>query len=452
MMLSIILLSCFAILILFLGFFKQRNLVIPVSMLAVIAAIAAIVTNQAFWNHYLFEMVNTEGNARLMSLLLLFTALALLPFYQRFQNRGNEELADFSGIFLFSVLGAMLMVSALNYMVLFLGIEILSLSMYVLAGADRRKVRSNEAALKYFITGAFTSAVFLFGVSLIYVSKGSLSLLNIPAPADGITNLGFALIFISFALKIALVPFHFWAPDVYEGTPTLFTAAMSTLVKVAAFGAFFNLVILNHDILPEWLNWFFALLVLTSLIYGNILAMSQYSVKRLLAYSGIVQSGFILLGFLQLGNDSAWIMNFYLLAYTLSSLVSFIIVHFVEEQSGSDQLDSFAGLGKSNPILALLLTIALISLAGAPITAGFVAKLGVLHQSISAGFISLAVIAVICTLMSVYYYYKIINVMYSKSADVKWSTPLVYNSLLAIFIIITLAAGIVPGWFAGMLK
>lgn len=344
------------------------------------------------------------------------------------------------------------MVSSQNYMVLFLGIEILSLSMYVLAGADRRKVKSNEASLKYFITGAFTSAIFLFGVGLIYATKGSLSFMHVSGQADLLTNVGFVFLFVSFALKIALVPFHFWAPDVYEGTPTLFTAAMATIVKVAAFGAFFRLVQFNHDILPEWMNWFFALLIIATLVYGNILAMNQRSVKRLLAYSGIVQAGFILFGFIQLSGDTAWVMIYYLLAYTLSSLVSFIIVHFVEEQSGSDDIDAFAGLAQSNRSLALMMTIALISLAGGPLTAGFIAKIVVLNQAVVHGFTSLVVMAVICTLMSVYYYYKVINAMFSKSADQTWSTPFVYKSILALFILFTLVAGIVPGVFTQYFK
>jgi NADH-quinone oxidoreductase subunit N len=380
------------------------------------------------------------------------TGLGLIPFFAIFEKRGNEELADFSGIFLFALLGGILMVCSQNYMIMFLGIEILSLSMYVLAGADRRKVKSNEASVKYFITGAFTSAIFLFGIALIYASTGSLSLLHIEGHPEMMTSFAFVFIFVSFALKIALVPFHFWAPDVYEGTPTLFTAAMSTVVKVAAFGAFFKIILLNQAILPDWMNWFFAILILATLVYGNVLAMQQQSVKRLLAYSGIVQAGFILFAFLQLNNDSIWFIIYYLLAYTLSSIVTFIIVHFVEEQSGSDAVDSFAGLSRSNPGLALFMTIALISLAGGPLTAGFIAKLYVLNQAIANGFASLVVIAVLCTLMSVYYYYKIINAMYSKSADSRWHTPWVYKSILVVFLLITIAAGIVPEFFMQYFK
>lgn len=452
MMLAFIILTIFAVLILFLGFVKQKNVIIPVSFVAVLLAITSILSKQAFWNHYLFEMVAIDGYSSVISLLVLCTGLGLIPFFNLFRKRGNEEMGDFLGIFLFALLGAVLMICSLNYMILFLGIEILSLSMYVLAGADRRKVRSNEASLKYFITGAFTSAIFLFGIGLLYATTGSLSLIDVTGTQNAITNLAFIFIFVSFALKLAVVPFHFWAPDVYVGTPTLFTASMATIVKIAAFGAFFRIIQFNQSILPDWLDWFFALLILATLVYGNILAMNQSSIKRLLAYSGIVQTGFILFGFIHLTGASVWIVIYYLLAYTLSSLVTFIIVHFVEEQSGSDDLNSFTGLAFSNPSLAVLMTFALVSLAGGPFTAGFIAKLFVLNQAINNGFVSLVVIAVICTLMSVYYYYKIINAMYSKSADQKWSTPFIYKSLLALFVLITLAAGVVPTFFTQHFK
>ncbi len=452
MMLALIILAVFSIGILFLGFVKQRNLIIPASLLAVILAIISISTGQSFYNGYLFGMLETQGNAYIMTLLILFTALCIIPFFTQFQQRGNQEMGDFLGLFLFSILGAIIMVSSQNYMILFIGIEILSLSMYVLAGADRRKLKSNEAALKYFITGAFASAIFLFGVALMYAATGSISFAHTESNSTVITDIAFLFLFVSFAIKIAIVPFHFWAPDVYEGTPTLFTAVMATLVKLAAFGALIRIIQASQIILPVWMDWFFILLVIMTLVYGNIVAMSQRSVKRLLAYSSIVQAGFILIGFIQLDNNSAWILNYYLLAYILSSLICFLIVHFVEQQSGSDDIDSFAGLSSSNKPLAILMSFALISLVGGPFTAGFIAKLLVLQHSVLHGYISLVIIAVLCTLMSVYYYYKIINVMFSGSADAKWSTPFIYKGMLALFVILTLAAGIVPVFFTEFLN
>ncbi|HEX5625037.1 MAG TPA: NADH-quinone oxidoreductase subunit N [Saprospiraceae bacterium] len=457
MMLSLIILTVFSIAILFLGFTRWKNILVPLSFLALSGALWSIFTQQTFWNQYLMDMVELEGSSRLMSMLVLVLGLGLVPFFQHFQGRGNEELADFLGIFLFSLVGGLLMVSAVNYMSLFLGVEILTISMYVLAGADRRKSTSNEASLKYFITGSFTSALMLFGIGLLYTATGTLSIrpasnvtgILIPG-ADAswiISHIGFLFLFVSFALKIAIVPFHFWAPDVYQGTPTLFTAAMSTVVKVAAFGMFFRVVQLNAGLLPEWINWFFILMILATLVYGNLMAMGQRSVKRLLAYSGIVQAGFILIGFIQLNGEQLWPLLFYFMAYSLASLVCFLVIHFVEGQSGTDDIDSFGGLAYSNPSLAAMMTIALISLAGGPLTAGFMAKIFMLNHAIQNGYTALVIVAVITTLMSFYYYYKIINAMFTHSGDQAWRTPFLYRGIMALLIVITLAAGVFPAHF-----
>jgi len=452
MMLALIILTLAGLLILFLGFSGMRNVLLPVAIIAICAAIFSLSSQQTFWNHYLADMVQVDGLSRKISLILMFTALGLLPFFNLFKNRGQEELSDFLGIYLFAILGSILMVSALNYMSLFLGVEILSISMYVLAGANRRSILSNEASLKYFITGSFTSAIMLFGIGWIYAESGSLSMIQTSGVATSMMSFGFIFLFTAFALKVALVPFHFWAPDVYQGTPTLFTASMATLVKIGDIGDFFGLVKLNYAVLPEWINWYFVLLILATLILGNILAVTQDSVKRLFAYSGIVQSGFILMGFLYQSAYVDWTMLFYFIAYASASLVGFIVIHFVEAQSGSDSLDSFAGLSKSNPGLALVLSISLISLAGGPLTAGFMAKIFILSQSIQNNFKALAMVAVISAVVSMYYYYKVINAIYSKSSDQPWSVSIYYRGLLYVFTIITLVAGLLPSVLIGLLK
>ncbi len=452
MMLALIILTIAGLLILFLGFSGMRYMLMPIAILALIAAIFSLSSNQTFWNHYLMDMVQVDGLPRKVSLIIMYCALGLLPFFNLFKNRGQEELSDFLGIFLFSVIGAVLMVSALNYTSLFLGVEILSISMYVLAGANRRSILSNEASLKYFITGSFTSAIMLFGIAWIYAESGSLSMTQTVASQSVMMHFGFLFLFTAFALKVALVPFHFWAPDVYQGTPSLFTAAMSTMVKIAAIAGFYRLVQMNLLVMPEWINWYFVLLILATLIIGNILAVTQESVKRLLAYSGIVQSGFILLGFLYQSEFVDWTMLFYFIAYASASLVGFIVIHFVETQSGSDTIESFTGLAKSNPSLALVMTISLISLAGGPLTAGFMAKVFMLTQSIQNNYTALVIVAVLTAVISMFYYYKVINAMYSKSSDQSWSIPWAYKGLLFVFTILTLLAGVLPGFLINSLK
>jgi len=451
-MLAIITLTIISIFILFLGFSKNRGMILPLGILALAVALWSIASGNTFWNEYLTNMISFEGNSKYFSILLIIIALAIFPFFHELIKRGNEELADFIGIILLSIVGGLLMVSYQHMMTLFLGIEILSIAMYVLAGANRRSVNSNEASLKYFILGALASAILLFGIALYYASTASLSVLNPTIKNQELYQLSILIIMSGFAFKVALAPFHFWAPDVYQGTPTLFTASMATLVKIAAIGAFYRLVQLNHAVLPEWINWYFVLLILATLILGNILAVTQDSVKRLFAYSGIVQSGFILMGFLYQSAYVDWTMLFYFIAYASASLVGFIVIHFVEAQSGSDSLDSFAGLSKSNPGLALVLSISLISLAGGPLTAGFMAKIFILSQSIQNNFTALAMVAVISAVVSMYYYYKVINAIYSKSSDQPWSVSIYYRGLLYVFTIITLVAGLLPSVLIGLLK
>lgn len=446
-MLCLIILSLTGVSTMFLGFMKTKKLVLPVATLGVVLALAALWSEQSFWNYYLSGMVQTEGIARLLSVFILLNGLFVLPFFNLFTNRGNEELGDFISLIVFSLMGAVLMVSSVNYMSLFIGLEILSIAMYILAGADRKRVKSNEASLKYFITGAFTSAILLFGIGLLYAGTGSLEIQNQSAASHYLEQFAYVFLFTAFALKVAVVPFHFWAPDVYEGTPTLFTATMASMVKVASIGAFLRIIQLNAEVLPEWTQWYFAFLILASLLFGNILALNQRSTKRLLAYSGIVQAGFILMAFIQFEPGSEVPVLYYFMAYVLASVVCFVVIHFVEEQSGTDDIDSFAGLAKSNPVLAVTMTIALISLAGGPLTSGFVAKIYMLMNAIDHGFASLVVVAVVCTLLSVYYYYKIINAMYSGSADQKWNIHWSYQLVLLLATIITLIAGIVPSVF-----
>ena len=247
-----------------------------------------------------------------------------------------------------------------------------------------------------------------------------------------------------FAFKVALAPFHFWAPDVYQGTPTLFTTVMATLVKIAGFGAIFQFIQAQQSLLPNWIVWFFALVIVTSMLIGNIFAYNQSSIKRMLAYSSVVQAGFILMGFLNFKEETSWMVLFYLSAYCLASIVTFMVTYFVEEQSGTDHIHSFAGLSKSNPILAVVMTVALISLAGVPLTAGFMSKLFVLKNANNIGLTSLVVISLILAVVSFYYYFKVINAMYSASGDQKFKIPALYQILLVCFSVALILLGIAP--------
>ena len=328
-MLTIIILTVAAVLILFLGFARQRGLILPVAMLALVASLVAMHYPEWTETSILTGMLHFDLTSFVLCILQFVFALCIIPFLHQFRQRGNEELGDITGLFLLALIGGMIMVSYQNFIMMFLGIEILSISMYVLAGADRRRITSNEAAIKYFIMGSFASAILLFGIDAIYASTGSLSFGNVLPGMDKFYQIGVLFVLSGLAFKIALVPFHFWAPDVYEGTPTIFTAIMSSIVKIAGFGALLQYLKLSSATLPEWVFWFLLLIALVTIVVGNIMAYNQTSVKRILAYSGIVQAGFILIAVLKITPQTEKILIYYLIAYGAASLITFLITHFV---------------------------------------------------------------------------------------------------------------------------
>ncbi len=452
-MLSIVILTFFATLVLFLGFSKNRNLIIPVSLLGVVLAMISYMTNQSLWNEWFMGMMAISGTARIFSIVILGIACCILPFINEFRRRGSEEIADFSGLIVYSLIGGIMMVSYNDLMVLFLGIEILSIAMYILAGADRRRINSSEASMKYFILGAFASSILLFGIATYYACTASFRLDATVLQNSALLQLSYMIIFAGLGFKIALVPFHFWAPDVYQGTPTIFTATMATLVKVSAFGALYQFLYACGKNMSDWLFWMISFIALASIVVANILALQQKSVKRMLAYSGIAQAGFILIGFLNLSQENSWSIIYYLIAYSSASLVCFLVCHFVEERSFNDDHSAFKSLYYNNPLLAILMSVALISLGGGPLTAGFMAKLFVLNNAAHAGNIALVLFALIFAVLSLYYYFRLINLMFSHSNEIKtWRIEYPYAGILTILSIGTLLAGILPNILVNLLK
>jgi NADH-quinone oxidoreductase subunit N len=452
-MLPLIILTIIGVLILFLGFTRKTKLIVPIAILGILGAIGAYLAATKMYNEWMGGMMSLHGPPLIFNYLILVIALFILPFINVFNKRGSEEVADFTGLILFSLIGGIMMVSHLDLIVLFLGIEIMSIAMYILAGADRRILQSNEAALKYFILGAFSSAILLFGIALFYASTGTLKIYDLHVGDSPIFQLSVLIIFCAFAFKVALVPFHFWAPDVYQGSPTIFTATMATIVKIAAFGALFQFLRYLGNNVGEWMFWLMSIVALASLVLGNIMAYTQTSVKRLLAYSSVVQAGFILIGFLQLKQEDSWPILYYLVAYCLASLVCFFVCYFVENKKGSDHIDEFEGLFYANPVLAVVMTIALISLGGGPLTAGFMAKLFVLNHAASVGSIALVVMALVFAVTSMYYYFKIINRMFTRNSEqAVWSVSWTYQGVLILLSILTFIAGILPFWIVNLFK
>lgn len=431
---ALILISLLGVIVLYLGLFGNRKLLVPV---AVIGLLAALYFLQTGWNlnHPLFEtMVRFDRFSVLFSSGLIIITMLIFLFGVDYYERMTEHVAEHYTLMLFSLVGAMLITSYNNLLVLFLGIEILSIPLYVLAGGKRHSMRSGEAAFKYFLLGSFSSGFFLMGIALLYGSTGSFDIATIQAfatsnlaPSNMLFVLGLFFTAIGLAFKIAAAPFHFWSPDVYEGAPTLITAFMATVVKMGAFAAFYRF--LEITALPPSMIKALLLMTFATLLIGNIVALRQTQFKRLMAYSSIAHSGFLLMALLSHQPNTANVLFYYTFTYALGTVGLFIIFTLVKRAANGDEnIRIFRGLFRSHPWLAILAMVFLLSLAGIPLTAGFIAKYQVFLLAISAGFIKLTLFAVLMALVGIYYYVLVIRETFTPS-DNEQGTNLVVTPL-----------------------
>ena len=474
-MLPIVLLSVFGILNLFLGFLRSNRALLPF-VLVVLALIFGV--NLLDWNHagsppgflespYISQMLTVDNYSVAFSGIVLLTALLLLPFSRSYVAAGELNLAEYYSLLLFSLVGAIMMVSYNHLIMLFVGIEILSICMYVLAGSDKRNVRSNEAALKYFLQGAFATGILLFGIALLYGATGTFQLSEvataIATPANQslvpMLYVGVLLMVIGIGFKISAAPFHFWTPDVYEGTPTFFTAFMSTVVKTAGFAAFLKLLVVALPAASTvWLPTISAMCVLT-LLLGNVGATVQTSAKRMLAYSSVSHAGYLLLGLIaghgQLSGPAAQSIFFYSLAYSVATVAAFGVLKLVSDQRQREDYAGLAGLGRTNPLLAFVLTVALLSLGGIPLTGGFFGKFFIFTAVASQGHIGLVIFAVLMSMISIYYYLRPVIAMYLRPAEPGAESPVTADGfqsvMLLILAAITLVLGILPSFLSNLL-
>lgn len=342
-----------------------------------------------------------------------------------------------------------------NMTTLFLGIEILSIPMYVLAASRKRDLASNEAGFKYLIMGSFASGFLLFGIALIYGATGSFDLMAIRSSishSQGVLPVffyaGVLMVLIAMLFKVSAAPFHFWAPDVYEGSPTVITALMSTIVKTAAFAAFMRLFLVVFGGVNETWSMILAVVIALSLVVSNITAATQQSVKRMLAYSSISHAAFMLMAILanQRGMASVSAILYYSLAYSVGSIAAFTVLYNVSKAKDNANIEAFNGLGKRHPFMAACMVVAMLSLAGIPITAGFFAKYFIFSVMIGTTFKWLIILAILTSAVGVYYYFKVIIAMYFKQEDGEQEVTMETSHvlLLALTTIFTLALGIVP--------
>lgn len=375
----------------------------------------------------------------------------VLIFHNNIAKVGKNE-AEYFALLFFILCGAYLMSSFTNLLILFLGIEILSIPQYILAGSDKENIKSNEASLKYFLMGAFSTGILLMGMTLLYGSTGSFDISSEAFTSQFVTAsnisalsfIGIMLLIIAFGFKVSAAPLHFWTPDVYDGTPTAFTPFMATVVKVSVFLAFVKLFHFTFgNINDAWQITIAAMIALTLLV-GNITAVYQQSVKRMMAYSSIAQAGFMLFAVYAFNGTSFKGLLLYSVVYTLASFGVFAAIIKMKDQT----FEGFNGLAKRQPILAATTAICLLSLAGIPLTGGFFAKYFLLSATVEQGkMIGLVIFAVIMAAVGVYYYFKVIMSMYFKEGNAEMlETPTGFENVLYIInAAIIILLGLMPG-------
>lgn len=393
-------------------------------------------------------------------LFLVVTALVAVSSFD-YLDRQGIQLPEFYSLLMFSCLGMMLLASALDLVVLFVALEIMSIAVYVLVGFRRVDVRSNEAALKYFILGSAASAVLLYGVALVYGATGSMNLLTIAqyARSSGGSNalfvLGSVLIAVGFLFKVAAAPFHMWMPDVYEGAPATITSFMTTGLKAAAFASFVRVFSAMGYLDPSrgaeaelYRNALWVIAALT-MVLGNVVALTQNNIKRMLAYSSISHTGYLIVGMLAAaatGSDYSPVIV-YLIAYATANLGAFAVVsHLAGKSDSYTDVHDFAGLGFKRPVLGAAMMVFMLSMAGVPPTGGFIGKYLMFSAAVQGGEIWLTVIAVLCSAVSAYYYLRIIVMMYMKDPAREFPSGSAWGaSLVAVLALVaTLQMGVLP--------
>ncbi len=398
------------------GFIMVTAVLFLAAALFVSSVVFSAGTSEVFNpSHPMFQL---DPYSALITVVITLAAMMSCALAHTYLMELHINHGEYYALLLLSTAGMMLLVSAIDLIAVFVGIELMSIPIYVLAGFDRRKLRSNESAIKYFLIGSFASAVLLYGMALLYGATGSTSFEALRAgidPASPLAMIGLGLVIVGFAFKIASVPFHQWAPDVYEGAPTAVTAFMSVAVKTAAFAALLRLIVLGLGSPLENLTTIFWILAALTIVVGNFMAVIQDNIKRMLAYSSIAHAGYILIGFVAGGVEGYAAVIFYLIAYMLMNLGAFgVVVVLAHRGRDCERIESFAGLARSRPVLAALMTVFLVSLAGIPGTVGFIGKFTVFAAATRAGEVPLVIVGVLMSVVSLYYYLRVPVLMYMR--------------------------------------
>jgi NADH-quinone oxidoreductase subunit N len=376
-------------------------------------------------------MVVFDGFSTFVNVLLLASGMVGISLAYSYLQRMNIERGEYYTLMLFSIAGMMLMVQAADLIVVFIALELLSIPLYVLAAFAHPKLDSGEAGIKYFLLGAFSGGFVVYGIALVFGAAQTTAIAGVAAAVTaGTANLplllaGAALILVGFSFKVAAVPFHMWTPDVYQGAPTPVTAFMAAGAKIAGFAALMRVFATAFPGLAVDLAPVLAVLAALTMIVGNVVAVAQTNIKRMLAYSSIAHAGYIMMAFVAFGNPdvSATAIAsgiFYLVAYAVTSFGSWGIVIALENEEGKGlEIEDYAGLGKSHPLMAAAMTIFMLSLTGIPPTLGLVGKFYLFSAVVDAGMYWLAIVGVLTSLISAYYYLRVVVVMYMHDGEPK---------------------------------
>ena len=446
---AIIFSAIWGVVMMFSGIFVSQRATIRT--LAIIGVGILVALNVAELNgHHLFH-IDVKGLLSFNSFGLLFNTIAFSAtfIYMLLSARDVEavgvNVAEYFALIFFVLCGVGIASSFNSLLMLFLSIEIISIPLYILTGSDKKNLKSNEASLKYFLMGSFSTGIMLMGIALIYGAAGSFSLESMSFVAKGFTPLliaGMLLLLIAMSFKVSAAPFHFWTPDVYDGAPTVFTSFMATIVKAAIFIAFVRLFDAAYGAsLPQW-KLTLAFIIAATLFIGNITAVFQQSVKRMLAYSSIAQAGFMLFALFGYNDFAKEGIILYTAAYSLATIGIFAILIKMKDYT----FDGYNGLAKQQPLLAAANTVFLLSLAGIPLTGGFFAKYYMLMAAVKNGSYQwLVIFAVLCAAVSVYYYFRVIQAMYFKEGDGQANpTSPTFRVILVVLAVLVILLGIFP--------
>ncbi|MEW5745003.1 MAG: NADH-quinone oxidoreductase subunit N [Nitrospirota bacterium] len=424
--------------------FREKGVL---AFLGVAAAAATLYFIPQSYGETFGGMFISDSYSSYFKVIFLINLVLTIFISLKYLQRERVEHGEYYSLLLFATAGMMLMASAKDFIILYLGLELMALSTYILAGIKRNDPKSNEAAIKYFLLGAFSSAMLLYGISLLYGQTTTTDLYRIAAQLQGgeatpLLLFSMILVAVAFSFKIAAVPFHMWAPDVYEGAPTSVTAFMSVGPKAAGFAVIGRVFFVAFQHLQaDWTAILIGIAIATMAV-GNIVALVQTNIKRMLAYSSIAHAGYMLLGIIA-GEEGRQAMMNYMMIYAFMNIGAFAIVILLDR---GDEIKDYEGLSKSHPLVAALMLVFMFSLTGIPPTAGFIGKFNIFMALIGAGYVWLAVVAVIFSAISAYYYLRIVRNMYMK--DVVGEMTISPSPMLGLAILITVimvfAIGIMP--------